>query len=126
MTREELGSRLAARSLELVEIPSPSCREEAVADRVEELLQGHEAAAFVRRHGRAVVAGYGSDPPRIVLAGHLDTVPRAGHPSPAIREEEIVGLGTTDMKGALAVMLALGEAAAPREGRLALARAGDR
>ena len=114
MTQEELGHTLSSRTLELVEIASPSGREEAVADRVQQQLEAHESAVLVRRHGQAVVAGYGSERPRIVLVGHLDTVPRAGHPSPAIRGDEVVGLGTTDMKGALAVMLTLGELAGSR------------
>jgi succinyl-diaminopimelate desuccinylase len=44
-----------------------------------------------------------------VLAGHLDTVPHNDHPEPAMEGNDVIGLGTTDMKGALAVMLTLAE-----------------
>ena len=60
------------------------------------------------------MAGIGEHP-RLALVGHLDTVPSQGHPGPARNGEEVVGLGTTDMKGGLAVMLTLAERFAPAE-----------
>lgn len=104
---------LAARTLELVRIPSPSGEEDALADHLFGFLAGRTRPAFLRRHGNALVAGYGFDsarrPPRLVLAGHLDTVPPHHHPDPEIAGGEVVGLGATDMKGALAVMATLAE-----------------
>ncbi len=113
---EDPAVRLAERALELVRIPSVSGREEAVADHVHRGLAAATAPVFLRRHGNAVVAAYGSERPRLVLAGHLDTVPPNGNPEPAFDGETVTGLGSTDMKGALAVMIALAEAAAPRGG----------
>jgi succinyl-diaminopimelate desuccinylase len=44
---------------------------------------------------------------RVVLAGHLDTVPPNGNAVPKIDGTTLWGLGSTDMKGGLAVMLDL-------------------
>ncbi len=108
-----LADRLAALALELIRIPSPSGEEAALADRVESLLRDRTRPAFLRRHGNALVAGYGPGEPRTVLAGHLDTVPANRNPEPARVGDEVLGLGATDMKGALAVMLALAGDLAP-------------
>ncbi|HLI00120.1 MAG TPA: succinyl-diaminopimelate desuccinylase, partial [Acidimicrobiales bacterium] len=51
--------------------------------------------------------------PRVVLAGHLDTVPPNGNERPVIRGDVLAGLGAADMKGGLAVMVALAERADP-------------
>ena len=58
------------------------------------------------RHGNTVVArtdlGHAE---RVVLAGHLDTVPVNAN-LPAVRDGDVLrGLGTCDMKGGVAVML---------------------
>lgn len=46
-------------------------------------------------------------PNRVILAGHTDTVPANGNETPHIERDQLWGLGATDMKGGLAVMLAL-------------------
>ena len=46
---------------------------------------------------------------RVVLAGHTDTVPVNGNAHPRIDGDVLWGLGSADMKGGLAVMLALAE-----------------
>ncbi len=110
-----LDQVLARRTLDLLRIPSVTGEEAALAAFVEEILAGEASPAFLRRHGNAVVAGFGAAEPSLVLAGHLDTVPARGSPEPAIAEGEVRGLGATDMKGGLAVMLALAKRAAARE-----------
>jgi succinyl-diaminopimelate desuccinylase len=44
---------------------------------------------------------------RLVLAGHLDTVPAAGNDHARIEGDRCLGLGSTDMKGGVAVALEL-------------------
>jgi succinyl-diaminopimelate desuccinylase len=52
-----------------------------------------------------------------VLGGHLDTVPPAGNALPRVERDTLFGLGSADMKGGLAGLLALAEKASARPGR---------
>jgi len=107
----ELATRLAQRALELCRIPSPIGQEAAIADWVEAWAKERYAPPEVLRKSHSFVLGNLHDPrPAVLLVGHLDTVP--AHPSdapPRIEGERLHGLGASDMKGGLAVMLALAE-----------------
>jgi succinyl-diaminopimelate desuccinylase len=93
----------------LCDIESVSGNERPIADAVEAALR-ELSHLEVTRHGDAVVArttlGRGE---RVVLAGHLDTVPLAAIPNlPTWYEGDLLhGRGTCDMKGGVAVQLAL-------------------
>jgi succinyl-diaminopimelate desuccinylase len=92
----------------LVNIPSVSREEGELAAAVENALREQAPHLEIARSGNAVLArtnlGRGS---RVVLAGHLDTVPINAN-LPARQEEEILhGCGAVDMKGGDAVMLHL-------------------
>ncbi|MGH9076630.1 MAG: succinyl-diaminopimelate desuccinylase [Acidimicrobiales bacterium] len=91
----------------LVAVPSVSHDETALADHVMGRL-AEMPWLEVDRIGDNVVArtvlGRSS---RLVLAGHLDTVPANGNAVPRIRHDTLWGLGAADMKAGLAVMLEL-------------------
>lgn len=115
-------SELAAR---LIDIPSVSGDEGRIADFVEARLRANSALQ-VLRDGDAVLArtNLGRDQ-RVVLAGHVDTVPIAGNvPARLLERREIDddgeaapspstttlwGRGSVDMKSGCAVFLALAE-----------------
>jgi len=92
----------------LVDIPSESRSEARIADEVEAALRAQTSGFEVVRNGDAVLARTsGGRPSRVLLAGHLDTVPAAGN-LPCRRENgELHGCGTADMKSGLAVFLHL-------------------
>jgi len=106
----ELGERLAGRVLELIDIPSESRYEGALASHVADVLKAGNVA--VQELGDCAILAGPADA-RVVLAGHLDTVPSQGN-RPGSREgDRVAGLGASDMKGALAVMLELALAGSP-------------
>lgn len=102
------------------DVPSVSGAEGELADAVEAALAG-AAHLEVLRDGDAVVARtHLGRERRVVVAGHLDTVPVQGN-LPTVRRvgadgvEEVWGRGTVDMKGGVAVALHLAaRLAAPR------------
>ncbi|HYM58593.1 MAG TPA: M20/M25/M40 family metallo-hydrolase [Solirubrobacteraceae bacterium] len=102
----ELGERLAARTLELIDIPSESRDEAALAAHVLGLLPG------ARDLGDTCVLGGPADA-GVLLGGHLDTVPAQDNRPGAREGDRVRGLGASDMKGAMAVMIELALALAP-------------
>jgi succinyl-diaminopimelate desuccinylase len=102
---------LAQRTLDLVNIPSES-RSEAELYRyvsaavpLPEAYSDGESVLFAKREGK----------PLVLLAGHTDTVPAQGNLPGRIEDGAVVGLGASDMKGGLAVMIELGRWAAETE-----------
>jgi succinyl-diaminopimelate desuccinylase len=94
---------------QLVDIESVSRDEKDIADAVEAALGGLPHLAVTRR-GHTVVARTDlGRPSRVVIAGHLDTVPvNANLPSRYDEQAGVLhGLGTCDMKGGDAVILKL-------------------
>jgi succinyl-diaminopimelate desuccinylase len=96
---------LAERTLQLVDVPSESRSEAALAALVRELVPGDA----VYDDGEVLL--YGEGP--IVLAGHLDTVPAQANVPGRIEGGAVHGLGASDMKGGVAVMIELARAAVP-------------
>ncbi|MGW3731131.1 succinyl-diaminopimelate desuccinylase [Streptomyces sp. NPDC000851] len=91
----------------LVDIPSESGDEADLADAVEAALRAC-AHLTVERIGNSVVARTESGrAERVVIAGHLDTVPAAGNLPSRLDGELLHGLGACDMKGGVAVALRL-------------------
>jgi succinyl-diaminopimelate desuccinylase len=98
--------RLAERTLELVDIPSPSGAEQALARHVRSLLPGQ--LDLVHDDGESVYARTPrSGRPFVIFAGHLDTVPAQENIPGQIDQDAVVGCGASDMKSGLAVMIEL-------------------
>ncbi|NUT51918.1 MAG: succinyl-diaminopimelate desuccinylase [Saccharothrix sp.] len=91
----------------LVDIPSVSGDEARIADLVERALR-EQTSLEVTRSGNAVLARTDlGRPSRVVLAGHLDTVPINDNLPSRLEDGVLHGCGTVDMKGGDAVMLHL-------------------
>lgn len=86
----------------LVDIPSETGNEATIRDAIAARLDDHQVTIVKD----SLVVG---DPVagKIVLAGHTDTVPLQGHVGARIVEDRLYGLGATDMKSGLAVMIHL-------------------
>jgi len=94
---------LADRALDLVNIPSESRNEAALYDYIRAAVpldaayDDGESILFAKRSGK----------PLVLLAGHTDTVPAQGNLPGRIDDGAVIGLGASDMKGGLAVMIEL-------------------
>jgi succinyl-diaminopimelate desuccinylase len=89
----------------LVDIPSQTGNEEAIRDE----LAARLVALPMHTVGNSLVVG-DPGPGKVLLVGHTDTVPLQGHVGSRIEGGRLYGLGATDMKGGLAVMVHLLEA----------------
>jgi succinyl-diaminopimelate desuccinylase len=102
---------LAERALDLVNIPSESRSEADMYTYIGGCVPIHtafddgETLIFAKRSGR----------PLVLLAGHTDTVPAQGNLPGRVEDGAVVGLGASDMKGGLAVMIELARWAATAE-----------
>src|SRR5581483_11128240 len=102
---------LAQRTLDLVNIPSESRDEPDLYAYVDVAVPLHhdladcETLLYAKRDGK----------PLVLFAGHTDTVPAQGNLPGHIEDGFVVGLGASDMKGGLAVMIELARWAADRE-----------
>ena len=96
---------------QIVDIESVSRNETRLADEVERTLAGFEHLHIVR-DGDAVVARTAlGRRERVLIAGHLDTVPVVGNLPFRLADTDqgqmLVGRGSVDMKGGVAVMVHL-------------------
>ena len=108
MRNVDLSADPAELTAALVDIPSVSGAERAIADTVEEALRAQAPHLEVLRNGEAVLARTNlGRPSRVLLAGHLDTVPINDN-LPSTSEGGVLhGCGTVDMKGGDAVILGI-------------------
>jgi len=107
MTALDLDADAAALTAALVDVPSVSGTEAALADAVEDALRAL-GRLEVHRDGDAVLARTTAGRQRrVLLAGHLDTVPPADNLPSHVDGDLLYGCGTSDMKSGVAVMLRL-------------------
>ncbi len=105
----DLSSDVVALTEAVVDIESVSRNEKALADAIEGALAGIEHLE-VMRIGNSLVARteLGRDE-RVVIAGHIDTVPLNRNLPVRNDGNKLHGLGTCDMKGGVAVALRLAQ-----------------
>ncbi len=110
MAELDLSKNLVELTIDVCNIESSSGNEAELASAIFNALQplGHLS---VSRDGNAVIASTSHGLPRVLIAGHIDTVPPVGNLPAQLhhfeREQVIVGRGSVDMKGGVAVMLKL-------------------
>jgi succinyl-diaminopimelate desuccinylase len=110
-TTLDLDADVVSLTAALCDIPSVSLGEDAIATAIEAALRPLPHLT-VTRHGNTVVARTDlGRPERVVLAGHIDTVPLTDPPNLPTRRigDDLVGRGTVDMKGGVAVQLRLAQ-----------------
>lgn len=103
----QLTKNLAELTADLVDIPSVSLSEKNLADQVQTALEQLSGLEVTRIENTLIARTNFGLSKRVVLAGHLDTVPANNNQKAQVTDEAIRGLGAVDMKGGLAVMLKL-------------------
>ena len=109
----DLSADAAALTANIVDVPSVSGEEDQLAGSIEAALRALPHLS-VHREGNCIVARTNlGRAQRVVLAGHIDTVPVAANlpsrvqPDPASGADRLYGCGTSDMKSGVAVQLRL-------------------
>ena len=110
--RLDLDGDVVALLRDLIDIESVSGNETVIADRVQSALRAYPHLT-VLRDGNVVLARTDLDrAERVIIAGHLDTVPVAGNLPSRVTEDAgrslVWGRGACDMKGGVAVQLSAG------------------
>ena len=99
------GGTLLETLIEIIDIPSVTGSEEELCSWIEDRYGGRYQ---LERIGRSLVVGRPGDGADFTaLYGHTDTVPDQGAPTARIDGGRLVGLGASDMKAGLAVMIEL-------------------
>jgi succinyl-diaminopimelate desuccinylase len=103
----DLSADPAALTAALIDIESVSGNEGRLADAVERELSALGRYELARIGNTVLARTHLGAPTRVVLAGHLDTVPVAGNVPSRWEGDLIHGCGATDMKSGDAMMLHL-------------------
>lgn len=111
MTELDLRQGLSELTQALVDIESVSGSERELADAIEKALSSYSHLELIRDENALLAKTNLARGNRVIVAGHIDTVPVAGNlPSKLMhfeREQVIFGRGSVDMKAGIAVMLKL-------------------
>ncbi len=110
MAALDTSATLTELTMAICDIESVSGNEAKLADEIEAVLASCNHLS-VTRDGNAIVASTNQGLDRVLIAGHIDTVPIADNLPTALhhfeREQVIFGRGTVDMKAGVALMLKL-------------------
>ncbi len=106
----KIDQEIGALTLDLVNIASVSQDEQAIADSIQAALVEVKHLK-VSRINNSIIAqtNFGSNQ-RVVIAGHLDTVPANNNFPGKKTSTEVIGLGSVDMKSGIAAALKLAAA----------------
>ena len=91
----------------LVDVRSEIGQEEQICNEIEGRFSATYTHDEITRVGNALVVGRCVGNPLILLVGHIDTVPHQGQPAAYVADERLHGLGASDMKSGVAVMIHL-------------------
>jgi succinyl-diaminopimelate desuccinylase len=109
-------SDLVSTLVDLVDTRSEIGDEGRLCTKLSERLMSTWGIDGVERLGNSLLVGKRANRPLILLVGHVDTVPAQGQGPAVIEEGRLTGLGASDMKSGLAVMVHLLEDPAVRLG----------
>ncbi len=114
-----MEKRLVEYTKRLVEIPSVIGNEKQIADFVEDFVKHFYPSQNIIRHSNSIIVFDDIDPHKKTLGlfGHLDTVPGENEYTGQIIDGKLYGLGASDMKAGLAVMMGLIEHFSGKEKR---------
>lgn len=101
----DLSLDAAALTADLVDAPSVSGAERELADAVERALRALPRLRVDRQGNNIVARTEFGLPERVLLAGHLDTVPIARNVPSKVEGGRLYGCGSSDMKSGVAVQL---------------------
>lgn len=96
-------------TVNLVNIDSVIGNEKEIADYIYQFLKDYFPSENILRHNNSLIAFTDFDEKKqtLCLLGHLDTVPGINDYNGKVIDGKIYGLGASDMKGGLAVMMTL-------------------
>jgi succinyl-diaminopimelate desuccinylase len=98
-------SSLVDTLVELIDIPSVTGSEGRIATHIAGRLMPVWTLQATNRIGNSLVVGERTGRPLITLYGHLDTVPEQDNGTARVEDGMVHGLGASDMKSGLAVMV---------------------
>jgi len=101
------GAALLQLTAQLVDIPSVSHAEDKAAAFVAGALSSADHLVTTRIGNNVVSRTSLGRSRRLLIAGHLDTVPPNGNEQAVVDDDKCSGLGSADMKGGVAVMIEL-------------------
>jgi succinyl-diaminopimelate desuccinylase len=107
MAMLDLSRDVVSLTADLVDIPSESLHEDEICDGIEAALSQVPHLDVVRDGHTLVARTSLGRTERVVIAGHLDTVPANANLPSRLEGAVLWGLGSCDMKGGVAVALRL-------------------
>lgn len=106
----DLSADVVTLTRQVCDVPSVSGDETLLADAVEAALRAHAHLEVLRDGDTVVARTHLGRARRVVVAGHLDTVPVADNLPTRLEGDVLWGRGTVDMKAGVAVALHLAAA----------------